>query len=57
MDKLPEIVVGQQGAVDVARHPDAVATVTGIVGQQPPVNALSHCHAQHPLLCLSVLQT
>ncbi len=34
MDKLPEIVVGQQGAVEVARHPDAVSTVTGIVGQQ-----------------------
>jgi 1-deoxy-D-xylulose-5-phosphate reductoisomerase len=29
---MPEILVGDEGAVEVARHPDAEAVVTGIVG-------------------------
>lgn len=32
MDKLPEIMVGDEGIVEVARHPEAVTVVTGIVG-------------------------
>ncbi len=28
----PEILVGKEGAVEVARHPDAESVVTGIVG-------------------------
>ncbi|KAL5723702.1 1-deoxy-D-xylulose-5-phosphate reductoisomerase [Ranunculus cassubicifolius] len=31
-DYKPEIVAGEQGVVEVARHPDAVTVVTGIVG-------------------------
>ena len=49
MSKLPEIVVGQQGAEDVARHPDAVSVVTGIVGQQTAV-AQRFCSAS--TLCI-----
>ncbi len=30
--RQPEILVGDEGAVEVARHPDADAVVTGIVG-------------------------
>ena len=29
----PEILVGEEGAIEVARHPDADAVVTGIVGE------------------------
>ncbi|KAJ4960136.1 hypothetical protein NE237_020046 [Protea cynaroides] len=29
---MPEIIPGEQGVVEVARHPDAVTVVTGIVG-------------------------
>ena len=32
VEKQPEIVTGQQGAVAVAQHPDADAVITGIVG-------------------------
>lgn len=32
MDKLPEIMCGEEGIVEVARHPEAVTVVTGIVG-------------------------
>lgn len=32
MEKLPEIMVGEEGMVEVARHPEAVTVVTGIVG-------------------------
>ncbi|KAG0598982.1 hypothetical protein M758_12G117700 [Ceratodon purpureus] len=32
MDKLPEIMCGDEGIVEVARHPEAVTVVTGIVG-------------------------
>ncbi|EXB94935.1 1-deoxy-D-xylulose 5-phosphate reductoisomerase [Morus notabilis] len=28
----PEIIPGEQGVIEVARHPDAVRVVTGIVG-------------------------
>ncbi|KAF9625538.1 hypothetical protein IFM89_023849 [Coptis chinensis] len=31
-DYKPEIIPGEQGVVEVARHPDAVTVVTGIVG-------------------------
>ncbi|KAF6165572.1 hypothetical protein GIB67_022743 [Kingdonia uniflora] len=31
-DYKPEIIVGEQGVIEVARHPDAVTVVTGIVG-------------------------
>ena len=31
-DRQPEILVGDEGAIEVARHPDANAVVTGIVG-------------------------
>nr|QBZ39495.1 1-deoxy-D-xylulose 5-phosphate reductoisomerase [Santalum album]QBZ39497.1 1-deoxy-D-xylulose 5-phosphate reductoisomerase precursor [Santalum album] len=31
-DHKPEIVAGEQGVAEVARHPDAVTVVTGIVG-------------------------
>ncbi|VAH98919.1 unnamed protein product [Triticum turgidum subsp. durum] len=29
---MPEIISGEQGVIEVARHPDAVTVVTGIVG-------------------------
>ncbi|EMS62178.1 1-deoxy-D-xylulose 5-phosphate reductoisomerase, chloroplastic [Triticum urartu] len=29
---MPEIIPGEQGVIEVARHPDAVTVVTGIVG-------------------------
>ena len=29
----PEILVGEEGAIEVARHPDVDAVVTGIVGE------------------------
>ncbi|XP_024364667.1 1-deoxy-D-xylulose 5-phosphate reductoisomerase, chloroplastic isoform X2 [Physcomitrium patens] len=32
LEKLPEIMVGDEGIVEVARHPEAVTVVTGIVG-------------------------
>eukprot|EP00899_Mesostigma_viride_P020104 jgi/Mesvir1/28095/Mv04682-RA.1 len=32
MDKMPEVLCGNEGLVEVARHKDAEATVTGIVG-------------------------
>ena len=32
VDKQPEIMTGQQGAIAVAEHPDADAVITGIVG-------------------------
>ena len=32
VDKQPEIVVGQDGILEVASHPDAEAVITGIVG-------------------------
>nr|QTZ19690.1 1-deoxy-D-xylulose 5-phosphate reductoisomerase [Bixa orellana] len=32
VDEKPEIIPGEQGVVEVARHPDAVTVVTGIVG-------------------------
>ncbi|KAK7330487.1 hypothetical protein VNO77_24682 [Canavalia gladiata] len=32
VDKRPEIIPGEQGVIEVARHPDAVTVVTGIVG-------------------------
>eukprot|EP00879_Flechtneria_rotunda_P017055 GHRR01017862.1.p1 GENE.GHRR01017862.1~~GHRR01017862.1.p1 ORF type:complete len:352 (+),score=114.32 GHRR01017862.1:321-1376(+) len=32
IDQQPEILVGDEGAVEVARHPDSEAVVTGIVG-------------------------
>lgn len=31
-DHMPEIIPGDEGIVEVARHPDAVTVVTGIVG-------------------------
>ncbi|GMH21480.1 hypothetical protein Nepgr_023322 [Nepenthes gracilis] len=31
-DHKPEIIPGEQGVIEVARHPDAVTVVTGIVG-------------------------
>jgi 1-deoxy-D-xylulose-5-phosphate reductoisomerase len=31
-DWKPEIIPGEQGVIEVARHPDAVTVVTGIVG-------------------------
>ena len=33
--RQPEILVGDEGAVEVARHPDIDAVVTGIVGERP----------------------
>ena len=32
VDPQPEILTGDQGAIDVAAHPDVDAVVTGIVG-------------------------
>lgn len=32
LDYTPEILVGDEGAIEVARHPDCEAVVTGIVG-------------------------
>uniref|UniRef100_A0A1J3HJ23 1-deoxy-D-xylulose-5-phosphate reductoisomerase n=1 Tax=Noccaea caerulescens TaxID=107243 RepID=A0A1J3HJ23_NOCCA len=32
LDYKPEIIPGEQGVIEVARHPDAVTVVTGIVG-------------------------
>lgn len=32
VEDKPEIIPGEQGAIEVARHPDAVSVVTGIVG-------------------------
>ncbi|KAI5416980.1 1-deoxy-D-xylulose 5-phosphate reductoisomerase, chloroplastic [Lathyrus oleraceus] len=32
VDQKPEIIPGEQGIIEVARHPDAVTVVTGIVG-------------------------
>ncbi|KAF2315940.1 hypothetical protein GH714_040735 [Hevea brasiliensis] len=32
VEEKPEIIPGEQGVVEVARHPDAVSVVTGIVG-------------------------
>ncbi|WVZ12258.1 hypothetical protein V8G54_016788 [Vigna mungo] len=32
VEQKPEIIPGEQGIVEVARHPDAVSVVTGIVG-------------------------
>ncbi|XP_055826222.1 1-deoxy-D-xylulose 5-phosphate reductoisomerase, chloroplastic [Solanum dulcamara] len=32
MEGKPEIIPGEQGVIEVARHPDAVTVVTGIVG-------------------------
>ncbi|KAK3252570.1 hypothetical protein CYMTET_38139 [Cymbomonas tetramitiformis] len=43
MDKVPEIMYGAEGMVEVARHPDCEAAVTGIVGcagLQPTVAAI-----------------
>nr|Q9XES0.2 RecName: Full=1-deoxy-D-xylulose 5-phosphate reductoisomerase, chloroplastic; Short=1-deoxyxylulose-5-phosphate reductoisomerase; Short=DXP reductoisomerase; AltName: Full=2-C-methyl-D-erythritol 4-phosphate synthase; Flags: Precursor [Mentha x piperita]AAD24768.2 1-deoxy-D-xylulose-5-phosphate reductoisomerase [Mentha x piperita] len=31
-EDMPEIIPGEQGMIEVARHPDAVTVVTGIVG-------------------------
>jgi len=44
MEKLPEIMVGEQGIVEVARHPEAVTVVTGIVGCAGlKVRIVPHC--------------
>lgn len=44
MEKLPEIMVGEQGMVEVARHPEAVTVVTGIVGCAGlKVCIIAHC--------------
>ncbi|KAG4932681.1 1-deoxy-D-xylulose 5-phosphate reductoisomerase, chloroplastic [Glycine soja] len=32
VEEKPEIIPGEQGIIEVARHPDAVSVVTGIVG-------------------------
>ncbi|RDY02900.1 1-deoxy-D-xylulose 5-phosphate reductoisomerase, chloroplastic, partial [Mucuna pruriens] len=32
VEQKPEIIPGEQGIIEVARHPDAVSVVTGIVG-------------------------
>lgn len=32
VEQKPEIIPGEQGVIEVARHPDAVTVVTGIVG-------------------------
>uniref|UniRef100_A0A224XC68 1-deoxy-D-xylulose-5-phosphate reductoisomerase n=1 Tax=Hypericum tomentosum TaxID=1137039 RepID=A0A224XC68_9ROSI len=32
IEDMPEIIPGEQGIIEVARHPDAVSVVTGIVG-------------------------
>ncbi|KAG2678912.1 hypothetical protein I3760_11G025900 [Carya illinoinensis] len=32
IEQKPEIIPGEQGVIEVARHPDAVTVVTGIVG-------------------------
>ncbi|KAL5052923.1 hypothetical protein RYX36_033605 [Vicia faba] len=32
VEQKPEIIPGEQGIIEVARHPDAVTVVTGIVG-------------------------
>nr|KJB37089.1 hypothetical protein B456_006G189200 [Gossypium raimondii] len=32
MEQKPEIIPGESGVIEVARHPDAVSVVTGIVG-------------------------
>ncbi|KAF4362397.1 hypothetical protein F8388_012189 [Cannabis sativa] len=43
VEEMPEIIPGEQGVIEVARHPDAVTVVTGIVGcagLQPTVAAI-----------------
>ncbi|PON42523.1 1-deoxy-D-xylulose 5-phosphate reductoisomerase [Trema orientale] len=43
VNEKPEIIPGEQGVIEVARHPDAVTVVTGIVGcagLQPTVAAI-----------------
>ncbi len=37
VDRQPEILVGDEGAIEVARHPEIDAVVTGIVGAPPPL--------------------
>ena len=43
VDRQPEILVGDEGAIEVARHSDVDAVVTGIVGALLP-GALLPCH-------------
>lgn len=33
VERQPEILVGDEGAIEVARHPEIDAVVTGIVGE------------------------
>ncbi|XP_062116274.1 1-deoxy-D-xylulose 5-phosphate reductoisomerase, chloroplastic isoform X2 [Humulus lupulus] len=43
VEEMPEIIPGEQGVIEVARHPDVVTVVTGIVGcagLQPTVAAI-----------------
>ena len=46
--RQPEILVGDEGAVEVARHPDIDAVVTGIVGGRPCL--LSRYHVLYEML-------
>ena len=50
VDRQPEILVGDEGAIEVARHSDVDAVVTGIVGAWP---ALSIPVIPHADGCLS----
>ena len=42
VERQPEILVGDEGAIEVARHPEIDAVVTGIVGEP-------RCSCEHGL--------
>ena len=48
--RQPEVLVGDEGAVEVARHPDIDAVVTGIVGVRP-CSVCSTANAVHSKCC------
>ena len=45
VDRQPEILVGDEGAIEVARHSDVDAVVTGIVGAWPAPSIPTMPHA------------
>ena len=45
VDRQPEILVGDEGAIEVARHSDVDAVVTGIVGAWPALSSPAMPHA------------
>ena len=45
VDRQPEILVGDEGAIEVARHSDVDSVVTGIVGAWPALSIPAMPHA------------